>query len=216
MKSIFLSLLGAIFLVSCNGSINTSLKVHQSIKLNTRYSGQVVFNPGSHKVKLSVDEKSKYIKFDFPQEKNDPVFPDDGDNWRDRSHEVRFNYPKDVNFPKDNGEIRLTPQESGQPVYLEGVIKTVVNRGELTRNFESCEIQRRRTECHTDREGRTFCRDYWETVFGRRDVEYYPVITTKTVNVMLFGNENGEVAADLSARQSSEAREYVYQGFCRY
>jgi hypothetical protein len=213
MKSMVL-LLASFLIVSCNGVINSKLRVQNSTPLNAKYDGRVSLSPGSHDVRFSVNEKSKYIKMEFPLP-NDPSLPPDDPNWNNRSYEVRFNYPEDSGFDGENGAFVLEPETSGQPVYLQGKVETVVEKKELRRGFESCQFQERRTDCYADSKGRVVCTDRWETVWGRREVDYYPIITTKTVDLVLSETLSSVPSADLRARENYERRDYVYQGFCR-
>jgi hypothetical protein len=214
MKQISLFLMG-LLLVSCNGTIETILKINKPIQLNTQYDGLVNFDKGNHDVKITVYEKSNYILFDFPKKDNDSIFPGDGEDWKNQSYEVRFKYPKSLQLPKDNGEFKLEPSESGQPLTLKGIVATTVNKGGLVKGYERCEIRERRTQCYVDGQGRTVCQEYWDTYFGRREVDYYPIVTTKTLNMELTESSDSNSVGTLSAKDSYEEREYVYQGFCR-
>ncbi|MCB0389999.1 MAG: hypothetical protein KDD58_01855 [Bdellovibrionales bacterium] len=213
MKTIGLCLL-SFLLMACN-DIEGVLKLSEAIQFNTKYNGTVTMEAGDYDVKLSHDKKSRYIKVEFPNENDDGFPPGEDDDWRDDSYEVRFKYSSSTIIPEDNGEFLISHIESGQNVDLYGSVKTTIQKGGLTRDWERCTYRERRTHCFPDRNGRTICDTYWDEVWGRRDVEFYPVTTDKTLNVVLTKPASDVSSANMNIHQVWTDRDYTYVGICR-
>ncbi|MCB9025737.1 MAG: hypothetical protein H6625_05435 [Bdellovibrionaceae bacterium] len=213
MNKVFL-LAMAFLLSSCNEGQDVILKLSETIIFNTRYNKAVKMDAGDYNIKVSHDKKSQYLKFEVPREDEGPDFPDDVGPKRNRPYEIQFKYTDETQIPDDNGEFFISHLESGQLVDMMGKIETRLIKGELKREYEICETQKRRTGCYADRQGRVICGEHWEIVHGRREVEFLPITTIKTLEINLtYPNKNYE-SANLLLKESKISREYTYWGTC--
>jgi len=120
---------------------------------------------------------------------------------------ILFNVPSGVAVPKEDGELKLTAAQSGQPFDMDGKIATNVQEGSVQSGVESC--TRNETEQRCDGSS---CHTETITITGQQDVQYHSEDTIRDVNVTI--SKAGAVLATFSGERDDSSKVYDYQGAC--
>lgn len=166
-------------------------------------------DPDDHLITLSPDHYP--VSFEF-KSKNKAVI---AMNLNGKKANLVLQIPKGKTFP-DNGGIRLSAKESGQPFDLLAEIKTIVTKSEPRRDYERCTVQWYETVCHNRYEP---FRDCWTVVHsrpGERYVEYYYRTTDRTMAVNLTNpKQPADVAAQFYGQRQETEIVHTYESACR-
>lgn len=133
-------------------------------------------------------------------------------NINGKKTKIELNLPKKLKLP-NNGTFTLSAQELGQDFSSAGNVQTSTSDSDLQTGYESCTYERRETQCYPSGNGGVVCRDYWRTVYGRRQAEFIDRTTEQQLAVN-FLHANGGLLASYSGARHSVERLYRYQGQC--
>ena len=197
MKKIILVLISIGALVACD-EIKGVLSTTEVVTLKSTKNKQVDVAPGQHEVEISVNEKQRYIEVDFDRVNGFELV-------------ARFHFDEATTIPHENGDFFIDAGVSGQSVHLDGQVRTKVERSDLHHGWEDCQDDGFGGGCYIDRNGRQHCDSRW----GSREVEYYIISTTRTLDVTLVSPATHESLGHLAAKAVGTKKDYVYKGFCR-
>lgn len=127
----------------------------------------------------------------------------------DGETELTIKTPPGTTIP-DNGNFEVRSALSGQPFDTLGTNKTVEERSETRRGYESCQYQDIQTVCDP-----TGCRGVPYTRWGQQYIEYYlrTVTTDLAINLMEIGSVN-ETLAKFAGHSAFSEKVIVQQTRC--
>lgn len=128
--------------------------------------------------------------------------------------EAKIETKKEIKKYISNGDIFIPASENDQGYKVEGKIDSLVELGQLQRDYERCTYEEPRTVCHTDARGHTTCHTEYRTQWGYRDVEFKEQKTTSELQVSLVNTKSNGIGGFKGTHIKKE-RLYQYQGFCR-
>jgi hypothetical protein len=132
----------------------------------------------------------------------------------DQQHQVSFRLklPKGLQIPT-NGEIMLSPEQSGQPFETRVGITTNLTKSETRREYESCTIQETEFYCSVvGNPPQNVCQPVYRTRWGSKPVEYYMETTDRKIETTL--HQNGEEVAQMEGSRRDREAVYTFQGLC--
>lgn len=184
-------------LMACD-EIDGNLHIDEALHFNSM--GEVLSIPaGTYETELDFKSKKKVeLKI----------------NINSKNQKVVIEFDREINFPKNNGEFSVPPEENNQNMYINGQVRTNVERSRRRYERETCEYDRIIRRCRTDRYGRRICRDYRQRVRGWRDVEYHLERTEKSIHIDLYQNHDYEGAGVFFAESTRSRRVNEYTGRC--
>jgi|GEM_PF-5139917 len=200
MKKVVL-LLSALLLTSCVEKVAGTFETKKPVTLRGT-NGSITLSEGVHSAVLKVGAKKAVTL----------VVEANG-----QKSKVKFNLPKGVRIPTNNGQVRLASVQVGQPYDVVAAADTTVSRSGPRTASESCSVQVVRPvcryvvttlppSCYVDRYGRRICHNpppvsrrvctnEWTYVYGYRQVTYeYRGETTEFNFSVLEAGTNTEVA----------------------
>lgn len=132
----------------------------------------------------------------------------------DSDEKFEFKIPSGKTIPA-NGTFTLTSKEVGQPVDLDGTVKTVVTKSGTFNGFESCMYTDYQTVCNSGPDGRPICTTIPVQRNGQEFVSYY--IETVEKDVLLSIKKVGAVtpAGDFVGDIAYSQRVYTSRSGCR-
>lgn len=197
MKKITILLVSAFAMMGCKPEFQGQLKVVDQ-SLPTVVNGHTVsFPTGIYNTVLKLNSKSK-ATLTVKTAKT--------------SYDLVLQIPSSVQIPSENGPINLTAKQSGQPFDLAGQMATNTYQTEVQSGQQSCQIQEPETVCWGG--PRPGCDTRWVTRPGWQQVQYYDVVTEKSLNAEIRQTGTAHVSANLSVSNSDSQRHYLSQGPC--
>lgn len=120
---------------------------------------------------------------------------------------ILLKVPSNVSVPKNDGELKLSAAQSGQPFDLDGNVATSTEDGPEQAGVESC--TRTETEERCDQHG---CFPVTITINGQQEVRFFYRDMIRDVSAQL--SASGSPLAAFTGRRVDTSKEYTYQGLC--
>ena len=124
---------------------------------------------------------------------------------------LKLVFPKKLSLP-ENGDFTITAADLGQDFGAAGKTTQALSTGPMQSGYQSCNYQRRETQCWTDPKGHTTCQDTWVTVPGQQMTQYHDDTTHQTVYVAFVNG--GKTLGELNGARDLVNRVYTFQGQC--
>ena len=219
MKKIVL-LLSVLLLTSCVEKVRGTFEAKRPLTLRGK-DGSLTVAQGVHSAVLQIrQKKSATVVLEVNGKKS----------------KVKFNLPSGVKLPTNQGQVRLTSMEVGQPYDVNATATTAVSNSGPRTSIESCsrsvirpvcsyETIPGRQECFPDRYGRQICRnlpptsrricrDEYTTVYGQRQVTYEYRGETTEFNFTLLDPSSQEVVGQFNGQDYNANRVVTGYGPC--
>lgn len=132
----------------------------------------------------------------------------------DSDEKFEFKIPSGKPIP-NNGAFVFTSKEVGQPVDLEGTVKTVVTRSATVTSWEICQYTEYQTVCHSGPDGKPICTTVPVQRNGQELVRYYDETIEKDVLMAIRNPGSSSIAGDFVGDIAYSQRVYTSRSGCR-
>lgn len=195
MKKYFMLMAVAIISFGCE-KLDGQLNIAAPIKLVTTKGSTITVKPGTYASELKISNSKKLtLKLDDSGQKFD------------------FKIPK--NSLPDNGTFKFLSATSGQPVDVNGEIKTVITDSGRRTTTETCHYQVPYQVCSPLPNGGQTCHIQYRQVMGMKWVEYFNRTTQRDVKLAIHNKSLNDNAADFFGDIEYTQRVVVNESMCR-
>lgn len=132
----------------------------------------------------------------------------------DSDDKFEFKIPSGKTIPS-NGPFAFTSKEVGQPVDLEGTVKTIVTRSDTYSGWEMCQYTDYQTVCHAGPDGKPICTTVPVQRNGQEFVRYYVETVEKDVLMTIKNPGSANAAGDFIGDIAYSQRVYTSRSGCR-
>ena len=174
---IYLITISVFFMMGCE-EIGGQLIVTKAFNVIDSKQARVIVQVGSYRSSL-----------DFKKNKVEATIQ------ADRKLKIVFDVPAGINMP-ENGSFEIRSDQSGQPLDLLGIVKTVRTESPIRSVWERCQYTDYQTVC--DQNG---CQAVPVNIWGQRYTEYY--FNNIEKNIQLNMSEVGSVSKKLAQFQGT-------------
>jgi hypothetical protein len=208
MKKLLL-LLSLLTLVSCKSHKGTFTGYEDTTFKGPKYligpHKEITIPTGSYEAKLSPGFNNKLtLKITINKE---------------TSHEIVFKIPENLDLPDENGELKLSSNQTNQTYDSFINVNTIFTDSEVIDTWERCTYITYQTVCRNvcqivnGSEVCTYvCREEPVTNHGRQNVSYFIRTSEKSLKIDLL--RETQIVADFKSFETSKRKIYEYIGTC--
>lgn len=195
MKILSTIILTLLLTVSCK-SITGDVEVLETISL-VKKGKWTDIEPGIYNAKMRIKSKRKLkIKID--------------------GKTYTFRTPKGITLPRENGELTLTSDQSGQPYDLDMKVNTVRENADVQESNEFCTYAIPYTVCQTTGPyGGTVCSTRFRNYPGTRYSKWFMQSVEQNLSLALLSEDSDAKLATFKAYDKYTKKIYEHQGLCR-
>lgn len=197
MNKFFGFLTLSLFLVSCD-RIEGTLKLDEQVSLTNTKGVKKTISVDTYNADLKLKSK-KSITLRLSN---------------DSDEKFEFKIPGGRQIP-NNGSFSFTSKEVGQPVDLEGTVKTIVTRSDTFSTWETCQYTEYQTVCHSGPNGQPICTSVPVQRTGQEFVRYYNETIEKDVLLAIKNPGSVIIAGDFVGDIAYSQKVYTSRSGCR-